>query len=59
MEATITLPDGKELIYRKGEKGVDKMFLSKETGALVIVTKDETLSFINYPIAISYQKEIE
>jgi len=56
MNATITLPSGKELEIVRGEGGVEKLFTST-TGELVVVYSDRVAKFGNYPYVITQDRK--
>jgi len=56
MNATISLPNGKELDITKGKAGVEKLFVD-DTGSLVVVYDDKVLKFGNTPFVLEYGRK--
>lgn len=54
MEATITLPNGKELSITK--KDASNIFVN-EKGCLVVVYKDRVINFGNMPFTLEYDRK--
>jgi len=59
MTISITLPNGKELLFTKGEKGVEKLFIT-DMGEVVVVTGKTVTKFGNCVYVAEYAtKDIE
>lgn len=56
MNATITLPNGKEIELVKGQDGVEKIFPSDQ-GELVVVYAERVVKFGNYPYVITQPRK--
>jgi len=58
MTISLTLPNGKELLFTKGEGGVEKLFVT-EIGEVVVVTSNLVTKFGNVPFVCEYPTKEE
>jgi len=58
MTISITLPDGKNLLFTKGEKGVEKLFITN-LGEVVVVSSTSITKFGNCTYVAEYDKKTE
>jgi len=58
MLITVLLPDGKELSFAKGEKGVTKLFITNHN-EVVVCYEDKILKFGNMPYTTEFDRKDE
>jgi len=58
MTISVTLPDGKNLLFTKGEKGVEKLFIT-DLGEVVVISATSITKFGNCQYIAEYDKKEE